>query len=345
MKPAKSASESWPSSASEASRRRGQVAVATAILILLAATGVGCRGGALRRSLAPRHAEFLSDVRYIITRSEERIFLDLPAPRRDAFIAEFWKRRDPDPYSEENEFKDEYFMRLETADRLFVGEGKPGRLTDRGRIHILFGPPLDRIINPISTDLDEWCSEVWYYGGFPVVFRDFNCLGRFELTTTDLSPIREHNVIYIHELNDAQNRAQRTYYRKREPFGFRGWVRLAGSPPGRVEGVISLSVPYACIWFEEPQVGSLLTALEVEIDLRDAGGISLWTFRESFDVSARTEILEHEQDSSYTRDIPFGLAGSADELRREKLKFEVRLRNRTGGEEMRKTLDVPKREL
>ncbi len=308
---------------------------------LLAAAAAGCRAGALRRGLSSGHAEFLSQVRYIITRSEERIFLELPAPQRDAFIAEFWKRRDPDPYSAENEFKDEYYSRLEAAGRLFVGEGKPGWLTDRGRIYILFGPPFDRIINPLDADSGERCSELWYYGGFPVVFRDPNCLGNFELATADLTPIREHNLLYMHELSQAQDQAQRTYYRKRERFDFRGRVRLAQGASGRLAGVITLTVPYAGIWFEEPQVGSLLTSLEVEIALRDAAGASRWTHREEFDVTARSEILEEEPDASVTRDIPFELAGSALDQGRERLKFEIRLKNRTGGEEARKVVDFP----
>jgi len=319
----------------------GRMSAATAMVILLAAAAAGCRSNALRRTLAPGHAEFLSKVRYIITSSEEKIFLGLPAAQRDAFIAEFWKRRDPDPYSAENEFKDEYFGRLATAERLFLGEGKPGWLTDRGRIYILFGPPLDRIINPISDQLAEQCSEIWYYGGFPVVFRDPNCLGDLVLVTSDLSPIREYNLLYMHELSKAQDMAQRTYYRKREPLDFSGRVKLEATAPGRVGGVISLTIPYSGIWFEEPQVGSLLTTFEVGIELRDAAGASRWTYQEAFDVTARDEILEQEPDSSYTHDIPFELAGNTTGWRREKLRFEVRLKNRTGGEEARKDLDLP----
>ncbi len=342
MKPAKSVSARWPSSISEPARRWSRTA-ALACLIGLAAAGAACRAGALRRSLSPGHAEFLSKVRYIITRSEERIFLELPASQGDAFIAEFWKRRDPDPYSEENEFKDEYFSRLEAADRMFKGEGKPGWRTDRGRIHILFGPPLDRIINPISAGGEERCSEIWYYGGFPVVFRDPNCAGAFELVTYDLSPIREYNMLYMHELNQAQDKAQRTYYRKRERFDFRARLSLADAGPGQVGGTLSLSIPYAGIWFAEPQVGTLLTTLEVEIELRDAAGGSRWTYREAFEINAREEILEQEQDSSFSRDIRISLEGSLADLRRDKLKFEVRLRNLTGGEEARKPIDVPLR--
>ena len=253
---------------------------------------------------APDHAEFLSQARYIVTRSEEKIFLELPASQRDAFIGEFWKRRDPDPYSEENEFKVEYFSRLETANRLFAREGKPGWMTDRGRIHILFGPPFDRIINPIDGGSGERCSEIWYYGGFPVVFRDPDCSGHLELATYDLSAIREYNLSYMHELSRAQEQAQKTAYRIREPFGFRGRARLEGTRSGLVEGMISLSIPYAGIWFEAPEVGSLVTTLEVEVDLRDAAGVSRWAHRGDFGVTSREETLEREPDRSVSPGDP-----------------------------------------
>ncbi len=52
--------------------------------------------------------------------------------------------------------------------------------------------------------MGERCSEIWYYGGFPVVFRDPECSGHLELMTYDLSAIREYNLSYMHELSRAQ---------------------------------------------------------------------------------------------------------------------------------------------
>jgi GWxTD domain-containing protein len=309
-------------------------------VLLLLALGAGCRTGALRRSLRPDHADFLSKVRYIITRSEEKVFLTLPETKRDDFIDEFWKRRNPDPYSEQNEFKTEYYSRLETADRLFRHEGKPGWLTDRGRIYILFGPPLDRIINPISQDSAERCGEIWYYGGFPVVFRDSNCSGTFELVTYDLTGIREYNLVYMQQLNSAQNMAQQTAYRKREPFDFQARLDVTSSGEDGIQGVVRLSVPYAGIWFREPEVGSLVTALEVEIELRDGAGLTRWRFDGVFDVAAREEILEQGQNSSFIRDIPFALTGTGGALPEGKSELRLRLKNRTGGEERTRTLEV-----
>lgn len=104
-----------------------------------------CRLYKLEKKLDPVNAEFLSKVRYIITGKERKIFLELPDSEKERFREEFWKRRDPDLSTEENEFKMEYFNRKEKANEAFVSEGKPGWLTDRGRIYILFGPPMERI--------------------------------------------------------------------------------------------------------------------------------------------------------------------------------------------------------
>ena len=59
---------------------------------------------------------------------------------REKFIEAFWDRRNPNPDSEDNEFKDEHYRRIEYANEHFPA-GKPGWMTDRGRIYIVFGPP------------------------------------------------------------------------------------------------------------------------------------------------------------------------------------------------------------
>lgn len=66
------------------------------------------------------NAEFLSKVRYIINKKERKIFLELPDSEKERFKDEFWERRDPDPETEENEFKMEYFNRIEKANDLFM---------------------------------------------------------------------------------------------------------------------------------------------------------------------------------------------------------------------------------
>ena len=60
---------------------------------------------------------------------------------REAFEKTFWARRDPDPGTPANEYRDEMVRRIQEANRRFRGEGRNGWLTERGRIFILLGPP------------------------------------------------------------------------------------------------------------------------------------------------------------------------------------------------------------
>ena len=59
---------------------------------------------------------------------------------RDAFIEQFSTRRDPDPRTPNNEFKEEHYRRVAYANENFFS-GKDGWATDRGRIYIALGPP------------------------------------------------------------------------------------------------------------------------------------------------------------------------------------------------------------
>lgn len=91
--------------------------------------------------LDPESQDFYETARLIMTREEEEIFRYLPDKEsREEFIQEFWLKRDPDPDSDENQFKEEFFRRIEYANRHFQ-EGPPGWKTDRGRIYIYLGPP------------------------------------------------------------------------------------------------------------------------------------------------------------------------------------------------------------
>ena len=81
------------------------------------------------------------DVNYIITNEERRAFKALKTDEeRDQFIEGFWLRRDPDPDTPENEYREEYFERIQYANERFAS-GIPGWKTDRGRIYIMFGKP------------------------------------------------------------------------------------------------------------------------------------------------------------------------------------------------------------
>ncbi len=97
---------------------------------------------ALKHELSEDDKKWLNqDVRWIITDEERKAFMQLSnEEEREQFIEAFWDRRNPNPDSEDNEFKDEHYRRIEYANEHFQA-GMPGWMTDRGRIYIVFGPP------------------------------------------------------------------------------------------------------------------------------------------------------------------------------------------------------------
>ncbi|HLV00354.1 MAG TPA: GWxTD domain-containing protein [Acidobacteriota bacterium] len=81
------------------------------------------------------------DVVYIISDEERDVFEKLTAPEeKEQFIEQFWYRRDPDPRTPANEFKEEHYRRIAYANEKY-SVGMPGWKSDRGRIYIIHGPP------------------------------------------------------------------------------------------------------------------------------------------------------------------------------------------------------------
>jgi GWxTD domain-containing protein len=81
------------------------------------------------------------DVYWIISEEERDVFTKLQTDEeRDAFIEQFWARRDPDPDTPENEFKIEHYRRIVYANETYSA-GISGWKSDRGMIYIKFGPP------------------------------------------------------------------------------------------------------------------------------------------------------------------------------------------------------------
>ena len=132
--------------------------------------------------LDPESRDFLEYARLIMTRQEQTIFKHLPdIESRKEFIEEFWLKRDPDTETEENEFRDEFFRRIDYANKRFK-EGAPGWKTDRGRFYIYFGFP-DKIeetrmhyIPGVQGSVILW---VWYRYEFGVRFIDKYGYGQY----------------------------------------------------------------------------------------------------------------------------------------------------------------------
>lgn len=118
------------------------------------------------KDLDQPYREWLDLVYFIITPIEKETFFKLTNNRdRDSFINLFWKLRDPTQGTPENEFKEEHIKRFQYTNRYFkYGSTLPGWKTDRGKMYILLGPPVD--VNEIASKSDIYPTLIWdYYGG------------------------------------------------------------------------------------------------------------------------------------------------------------------------------------
>ena len=135
-----------------------------ALVLLLSAAAASSAAPA--QELTPEHRRWLEEeVTYIITERETDVFRLLgTVEERDGFIEAFWRRRDPVPGTPVNEFREEHYRRLEYANSELRGEAfSPGWKTDRGRMHIILGPP--RSIETFDNYNNLYTSQLWFYSG------------------------------------------------------------------------------------------------------------------------------------------------------------------------------------
>ena len=107
------------------------------------------------------------EVNYIITRRERQVFLELKTDRERAiFVEAFWKQRDPDSNTGRNEFREDHYRRLSYANEMFGRDTpRPGWRTDRGRIYIVLGPPIN--IEYYEDIMGVYPVQIWHYLGDP----------------------------------------------------------------------------------------------------------------------------------------------------------------------------------
>jgi GWxTD domain-containing protein len=139
------------------------------------AQDIGDKARTVTKEINKAYKRWLSeDVAYIITKEERRAFNALQTDEeRENFIENFWRRRDPNPDTEENEYREEYYERIAYANEHFTS-GIPGWKTDRGRTYIAWGKPDSVESRPAggSYDRPAWEGggstttypfEIWFY--------------------------------------------------------------------------------------------------------------------------------------------------------------------------------------
>lgn len=140
-----------------------------------------------------------NDVAYIITEQEKKAFKALTTDdERENFIENFWRRRDPNPDTEDNEYREEYYERIAYANQNYAS-GIPGWKTDRGRIYIAHGKPDSIESHPSGGSYDRpsyegggststYPFEIWFYrhlddvgDGLEIEFVDPTGTGEYRL--------------------------------------------------------------------------------------------------------------------------------------------------------------------
>lgn len=241
-------------------------------IILVAVTAFAAAGRAASKpKLDPESEKWYRTASLIMTKEESKIFARLPDPEsRKEFISDFWAKRDPDPDTPANEFKQEFEARVEYVNKRFNKEGGPGYNTDRGRIYIFMGPP-DKFEEFFPQgDPNNRGSIIWwiYYDShFGIEFADEKGSGKYSIRSYDgdffgaMDLIKLGNFVRIDDVFTKK------------------FVKFATSydPAGRE---IEVRIPSNALMFRENDEGKLQIDLFFTVYIYGNGGTSKETFRE-----------------------------------------------------------------
>lgn len=132
----------------------------------------------IKQEPAKAFKQWIEDVEPIIRPEERDTWNALRTDEeREQFISIFWNRRDPDPDTEVNEYREAYYERVAYANEHFTS-GTPGVKTDRGRIYLRYGKPDEIESHPsggrYNRDPSEgggststYPFERWWYRNLP----------------------------------------------------------------------------------------------------------------------------------------------------------------------------------
>ena len=126
-------------------------------------------------------------VRIVMDKNEKRLYKKSDNIGKKNVLTSFWKRRDPTPETSINEFKQDFYSRVEMANRDFGTDLKDGWNTDRGRILIKYGIPSNIERQQSSMGQRPWV--LWQYyaieGGVQFIFVDRTGFGDYQLVHSD----------------------------------------------------------------------------------------------------------------------------------------------------------------
>lgn len=126
---------------------------------------------------------------YLMTSDEQGAYSGLTLEGKRRWLRLFWEKRDPTPGTPANEAQEDYYRRINEANRRYREGGAaqiPGWRTDRGRIFIKYGPPDEELNRPQAGSTRPFI--VWKYTrvrALKYVFLDQTLFGNYALIWTD----------------------------------------------------------------------------------------------------------------------------------------------------------------
>ncbi len=114
---------------------------------------------------------------------------------RRTYLMNFWKKRDPDTSTPVNEYKEEFYSRLQYAKERYANKFNDGWNTDRGRVILKYGIPT--AVEPHHFDRNTAAHEIWEYnniqgqGQSMFIFADVGGFNEFELLHSTVTGERQ----------------------------------------------------------------------------------------------------------------------------------------------------------
>lgn len=123
----------------------------------------------------------IDELKYV-ARDEELLYIESAKTldeKRQRFVA-FWDKRNPDPSSGRNPLMEEYYRRVQFANKEFT-QFMEGWKTDRGMVYIRLGPPENIERHPFEMNSKPY--EIWYYYQLDreCIFVDYSGFGDYRL--------------------------------------------------------------------------------------------------------------------------------------------------------------------
>ncbi len=234
------------------------------------------------------------DVIYIISAAEKKAFEQLKTnEERESFIKFFWNSRDPDPDTEVNEFREEFYGRIAYANENYAS-GVPGWKTDRGRIYITWGKPDSIESHPSGGSYDRpsyegggatttYPFETWFYrhldgvgDGVEVEFVDQSGTGEYRIARTQDEKVALANVPGVGHGNETLNQPKPYQRAQDSQFSRLSQIVALQTPPNPKFGDLYRTI------IDGPVLDNNPLAFDIRIDnfrMSDDRVIAMFTIR------------------------------------------------------------------